>query len=90
MSLKLLYLARKETGKNCGCFFDVSSNGSALCAKCKRVTARNNVTLMYGFIRTYVKVAEGCKERCARENINRQCSEYDMSVSATGNYRHSG
>ena len=50
---------------------------SALCAKCKRVTARNNFTLMYGFIRTYDKVAEGCKDvTCAGENF--QCSENDL------------
>ena len=39
------------------------------CAKYKHVTARNNFTvsfkmsdtLMYGFIKTYIKASEGCK-----------------------------
>ena len=83
---EIAILSKKGNCEKQWVFFRCQVNGVVYqCAKYKRVTARNNFTvsfkindtLMYGFVKTYVKVAEGCKDvTCAGENC--QC-ENDVS-----------
>ena len=80
--LKLPYLAGKETGKSSGCFSVVRlmelyisvQNTSVLQLNNFTVSFKMNDTLMYGFIRTYVKVAEGGRDiTCTEKNC--QCKK---------------
>lgn len=67
---EIAILSKKGNCEKQWVFFRCQIDGVVYqCARYKRVTARNNFTvtfklsdtLMYGFIKTYVKAAEGCK-----------------------------
>jgi len=78
---EIAILRKKGNWEKQWVFFRCQINGVVChCANYKHVTARNNFTvsfkmndtLIYGFIRTYVKVAEGCRDvTCTEKNC--QC-----------------
>ena len=80
---EIAIISKKGSWEKQWVFFRCQVNGVVYqCAKYKRVTARNNFTvsfkmndtLMYGFIKTYVKTAEGCKDvTCTEKNC--QCND---------------